>query len=156
MDPWPSLWSWQTLCHSFKSLALFYAYMITSFDYYSQPASLSCCCQSVFDFSLCTTKDIFTKNIFGSPFKLKYFKHLINIENLSSWWSWGSWGSFLLRLLWKFPLENLSSWGSWGSFLLRLLKNFPLDDLEDLEDFSSWSSWETFRFRNFPLEKLSS
>ena len=59
-----------------RALALFYAYMITSFDYYSQPASLSCCCQSVFDFSLCTLKDIFTKNIFGSPFKLKSFKNL--------------------------------------------------------------------------------
>ena len=59
-----------------RSLALFYAYMITSFDYYSQPASLCCCCQSVFDFSLCTPKDIFTKSIFGSPFKLKSFKNL--------------------------------------------------------------------------------
>ena len=60
-----------------RSLALFYAYMITSFDYYSQPASLSCCCQSVFDFSLYVLLKIFSqKNIFGSPFKLKSFKNL--------------------------------------------------------------------------------
>ena len=60
-----------------QSQALFYAYMITSFDYYSQPASLSCCCQSVFDFSLCTPKDIFTKkDNFESPSKLTSFVNL--------------------------------------------------------------------------------
>ena len=56
-----------------RSLALFYAYMITSFDYYSQPASLSCCCQSVFDFSLCTPKDIFTKKYLLESIQIDIF-----------------------------------------------------------------------------------
>ena len=55
------------------TLALFYAYMITSFDYYSQPASLSCCCQSVFDFSLCTPKDIFTKKYLWKSIQIEFF-----------------------------------------------------------------------------------